>query len=404
MIGRCATGYRSGVRILLGLLLEYGAIQGDDRPAGDLKRYVTPEYVLYTDLSDDAARQVLARLVAMTDLYRQWTGDLAGAACNKLSFYLYGRYDDYLASFRGQRPTSAGRYDGVSLCAVADTNVFSEKGIWRVVQHEGWHQFSHRLLQREAPLPIWLEEGLAEYFGGAALTGDRLIPGAIDAERMRRVQRRIGAKQFRPLRKLVAMSRDEWSEAMNIVNYDQVGSVMQFLTRKHPDALKAYFRDMVLGRANLPSFRTHFGRNLKTLQKQYETWWLSLPDRPSAKRDDQITVETLMAFLRRLARQGRTFDSAEAFFQAARQGRCVLPARPPDGWLLPTLLAEALTKARQHENWRLRYDSNHRPVLTLTREDGTVFRARCISGKKIPVRVEITPARPTPTTAQSPEK
>jgi hypothetical protein len=168
-----------------------------------------------------------------------------------------------------------------------------------VIQHEGWHQYSHRVLQNGSPPPLWLEEGLAEYFGAAVWRDGKYQTGRIDAGsylqrdktivlqpgRLQRIRTRIRTGQFRPLAKLVTMRLSDWREQTNALNHDQVFSFVHFLLHadksRRRESLRAYLaevlRDPPEEAKSLEVFRKHFGRKLRRLQTEYETWWLSQP-------------------------------------------------------------------------------------------------------------------------------
>ena len=58
---------------------------------------------------------------------------------------------------------------------------------WHTVQHEGFHQFAHVVIRGD--LPIWVNEGLAEYFGEAVFTGDGFVSGVIPPTAMTGIRR-----------------------------------------------------------------------------------------------------------------------------------------------------------------------------------------------------------------------
>jgi len=72
------------------------------------------------------------------------------------------------------------------------------------VQHEGFQQFIHAA--GGGHIPIWINEGLAEYFGEALFTGDGYVVGLIPPQRLARGKQRIQQGQFKSLRKMMLMS------------------------------------------------------------------------------------------------------------------------------------------------------------------------------------------------------
>ncbi len=417
-------GRRLRIALVIGVViaaLGIGPLRAQ-RGADGMKKYAARYHVIYTDLPKEQVYEAVARITAIAEEYHRRTRKFSGKISKKLPFYLYRRYEDYQKSLDGKMQGSAGVYDGVCLRAAMDVERFSREDIWHVIQHEGWHQFAHMVVSRKVRLPIWLDEGIAEYFGEAIWTGDGIVTGVIDTGktfrkqdrtyvregRMQRVQRRIKANQFRPFVRIIRMTHSQWTEEMDIVNYDQVWSMVQFFVHakdgKYRRKFTAYINDATRGRPSLPAFKRHFGRNLSDLQKEYNEWWLSMEGNPTADLYDRITVETLVSFLGRAKNNKLTFHSAEAFFQAARQGLCDPDIKKgPSQWLPPTLLKKALLEAEKHKNWQLQTAPGSRPMLVLTRDDETVFEGRYIlkGRKRLPnVTVKIIPPKvsPEPTT------
>jgi hypothetical protein len=81
------------------------------------------------------------------------------------------------------------------------------------------------------------------------------------------------------------MKLADWPKQTNASNHDQVWSFVHFLLHaeksKYRKALQAYLTEVLRnppkGSKGQEVFRTHFGRDLHQLQKEYETWWLAQP-------------------------------------------------------------------------------------------------------------------------------
>ena len=154
--------WRLRVSILLAMspLIALGQpVESGDGVAEGLTTYETPYYFMHTDLSGEAALEAAARMTKMAEEYHARTRDFSGDIREKLDFYLFKNPDDYMAA--GGKPGSAGFFAGDRLLAIASNDIDGET--WHVVQHEGFHQFAHAVIGGE--LPIWVNEGLADYFG-----------------------------------------------------------------------------------------------------------------------------------------------------------------------------------------------------------------------------------------------
>lgn len=434
---RCALWAFLGVAVLLtgGVSLA----QQDDTPPPDsdsLVRYEGEAYILWTDLPEPRARESLARLEAIARQYRSLTGMDKEETFERLDVYLYRRCEEYrravIPKVGEDFARSAGVYTGEAIYATSDPLRFSHASVWHVLQHEAWHQFSHRVFCRgHRSLPIWVEEGLAEYFGEARWTGDHLLLGAIDLGRtieragktvhrpgrLDRIRRRIVAGQFRSVSEILALQYDTWAEELNVVNYDHVWSLVHFFLHgrdgEYRRAFGAYLDEVARGLPSQSSFRKHFGRDLETIQQQYEAWWQSRAPEQTGDVSDRAMLETLMAFLARAHLSRRHFASAGEFFAAARAGQLVLEDSD-NTWLPETLLRRAMRDrdSRPDFRWELDTDPRSRPRLRMIRPDGTVFEATFIPRGQPPrpdVRVQVMhplldPSLKTPESPEPPSQ
>ncbi len=362
------------------------------RGGSEMKKYQARYHILYTDLPQEKVYESIARVNAMAKEYYNRTKGFGGKITEKLPFYLHNRYEDYL-DVRGEKAAgSAGVYTGKELRAVADSKLTSWGKVWRIVQHEGFHQFAHMVICKgQHNLPVWLNEGLAEYFGEALWTGDNMVAGFIDAGatwregdkiytregRLQRVKREIENDEFVSFAKIVSMSTDQWNANLTAANYDQAWSMVQFFVHgnggKYRKPLQNYLGDMVKGRDSLRMFKRRFG-DVKSLEKEYRKWWLGLGDNPTADLYDRALVEILTSFLARANVKKIRFETADEFFELARSGKLYLNVREDKSQWLPNSLLDRAMKAKNfHEKWEIKTGKGYRPVLKLYRKDGTVF-------------------------------
>src|SRR5439155_8711537 len=128
----------------------------------------------------------------------------------RFPLYLYRSQDDYTAA--GGPPGTAGAFvysgtGGARLMVVAgDTPTLQT---WHLVQHEGFHQYARAAIGRK--LPIWLDEGLAEYFGEAIFTGDGYVTGIIPSWRLQRLRTELASGAFAPLPQFIKLSDEQWN-------------------------------------------------------------------------------------------------------------------------------------------------------------------------------------------------
>jgi hypothetical protein len=331
-----------------------GATQPTSSPASHpaaLRTVQAAHYTIHTDLDAEAAREAQARLDALWEEYRQRTASFCTVGSGRLVCYLYSRQEDYLAA--GGPPGTAGCFTGKALAAVAPA------GQWRTIQHEAFHQFAAAGAPR---LGVWLQEGLAEYFGHAEWTGDGFVVGLVPPWRLARLKEEIDGGRLLPFEQIMALGRDQWNRSADLAAYDQAWSMAHFLAHaddgKYRAAGEALVDDLAAGTPLKMAFARHFGDDVAAFQKRYTQWWRQQAADPTRHLRDQATAQTLNAFLVRAARAGHSFDTAEGFLAACRNNELRLGR---EQWLPPSLLATAVVRAKaltdQGFRWELRRPS-----------------------------------------------
>lgn len=378
--------------------------RGADEPTARLKRYRTHYYIIYTDLPVETVREAVVRLKAMAEEYHQRTRGFAGVIKRRLPFYLFSRGEDYYAA--GGLPGSTGTYDGSKLMAMASRR-FGD-GFWHTVQHEGFHQFADTVIRGR--LPVWVDEGLADYFGHGIWTGDGLVTGLIPRGRMRRVQRMIKTKRMLGFLEMMTMTQKRWNGQMNGRNYDQAWSMTYFLVHayggRYREAFGQFIKDIASGKPWEAAFVKRFGRDTTAFQRRYADWWLALPPNPTPEIHTIAVVQTLTSFLARATARKQEFKDFDEFFARAAAGKLDI-ASDSDQWLPGRLLARAVARAGKMTGWALRQKSakgtmkektrkeSRWPQIVLTDRKGKVFTGsfELRRGKVVRVGVVISPPK-----------
>lgn len=382
----------SVLRCLLPLLLAKatsGALPTNGLPDVDLPSYDTRYYVIHTDLTGDALREVELRMTRMAEEYRARTRGFFGSADRKLPFYLFRRARDYYAT--GAPEESAGVFTGTALLAVAEEK--TDLRTWHTIQHEGFHQYADAVIGSK--LPTWANEGLAEYFGEAIFTGDGFVSGVIPQWRLDRIRKTFEAGEFMPLREMMDLALSEWNAGLSTRNYDQAWSMVQFLAHgddgRYQDAFAAFLREIGRGKSWQVAWREQFG-DVDAFETRWKRYWTSLPDDPTAPLYGRIAAEILTAFFARSYAQRQTFDSFEQFAAAADKG--LLRASRED-WLPPSLAGDGVRLGRELGTWSIQPDSPGRPPrLVLAMPDGIRVTGRfTLRGARV-ARVQADVARP----------
>jgi len=331
-----------------------------------LNRFETKYYVLHTDLDAEGVREAFLRLDCMVDEYTRRTRGFRGRINKRLPFHLFVHPQDYYAA--GGLPGSAGVFQGDRLMAIAGPQL--RAGNWHIVQHEGFHQFVDAVIKGD--IPIWVNEGLAEYFGEALFTGDGYVSGVIPPYRLARVRKQIADGNFKTIREMMRLEHEAWNKAMALANYDQAWSMVHFLAHgedgKYQQRLIAFAREVGRGLQWEQAWLQCFGRDTTSFEDRWREYWTGLPENPTADLYTKTTVTIMTHHLARAASQKQTFETAEAFFEAAHTGR--LKAHRQD-WLPPNLLQIALAHVEHAGTWSLLKKGRQMSLICNTLDEKT---------------------------------
>lgn len=338
----------------------------DEAPAADgLREVVTDDYIVRTDLPEDDLPAMLQRLAAMVKEYRTRTASLSDRADDRrLPLQLYSELSAYTAA--GGTKGTAGFYDGERLFAYVGKTPDARS--WHTIQHEAFHQYLGAKLGYE--VPIWLNEGLAEYFGESLFTGDGFVSGLVPPWRLNQIREGITRGTFMPLRGLLAMTHEEWNESLNEMNYDMAWSLVHFLAHseggRHQAELTKYIQEAASGEP-LKTFTTTVGAPAK-VEDAWKAYWLDLRESDVHLTYAEAAVKTVTSFLGRSAAMRVRPGNIEKLLIAAKEND--LPQ--PRGQELPlSLLIECLTWSRELGTWRIDHTPRAKANVTLTLEDGT---------------------------------
>ncbi len=243
-------------------------------------------------------------------------------------------------------------------------------------------------------MPIWVNEGLAEYFGESVFTGDGFVTGVIPQARLERVQDSINNGRFRSIERMMRLSHEQWNREMSADNYDQAWSMVQFLAHgedgKYQKAFGAFMRAINRGRASEQAWNESFG-NSAQFEDRWKEFWLGLPRDPTAQLYAQASASTVASYLGRAHARRQTFASFELFREAAEAGKIEMADKD---WLPPGVLRQALAMGQGMGRWSIEETSVKTPQVVLLMEDGTrltaSFTVRAGRVDKVSVNVDDT--------------
>lgn len=164
------------IAVYLGMLL---AILGGARAV----RHWSPERTFTTEhfIINSAARDDQTRMCALIGemLFAEYTGvlrqlDVPAGPSGPLKVKLFRDADEFHA--KSDAPGWAEAYYKRPYCHLYCAEGEASPYQWMV--HEATHQMNAEVAKRS--FPVWLEEGLATYFGTSQISGNRITAGKID--------------------------------------------------------------------------------------------------------------------------------------------------------------------------------------------------------------------------------
>jgi hypothetical protein len=294
-------------------------------PGADMIRTGSRFYTIYTDLPKDEAREIAKH---MDGVFGEYTRRLSGAGFSatvrmELPLYLFSTqsaYVNFLAQNGINGQNSAGMFFVMPKVQglAAWTGDQSRMQMLHTLQHEGFHQFA--FLRIGGALPIWANEGLAEYFGDALLVRGRFVTGLVDPSRLAFVKAAIKADKAIPFNAMIGMSSRQWSfnvasgSPIGHLQYAQAWSMVHFLVHAKPayqQAFMRYLQQIKLGRPSEAAFEKAFGStDYEPFEEAWREYILALEPDELTTAAERLTF--LAQGLKMLAAKQKTVDSIES--------------------------------------------------------------------------------------------
>jgi tetratricopeptide (TPR) repeat protein len=245
-------------------------------------RLQSQRFVIFSSSSEEKTRGMVADAETLAAALMR-TNDRFGAARAKTTVFIFDRrrdsqpYFDLLFSRENVKATGAYvRHDGGGTMFVDASR--TGNGIERTAMHELVHDL---LRQGEANLPLWVEEGLAEYFSNARVNGARVLAG----DPIRAHIALLARKPPMPLVQLFAV-KPESDVGTSTAFYAQSWALVDSLIGNDQQAFFAFLRDLEHGTAVDAALRTHYRKSTAELETSIR--WRDLVSH-------HITLETVAA-------------------------------------------------------------------------------------------------------------
>eukprot|EP00752_Nemacystus_decipiens_P016716 g14954.t1 len=286
-------------------------------PTPTLTVYRSKHYRIYTNLSQRETVPYGRHMDALFEQYDKRFRSLGDQPIQRMPLYLFEteqQYDRFLQEHHIDASHSGGMFFVThQLQGLATwTDSRSRRKTLEVLQHEGFHQFAWHAFG--ASLPVWLNEGLAQYFENAVLDEDGgMSLGMTSRPRIERVKTAIKQGDTLAIDTLMRISTRQWAEVLrrspdraNLL-YAQSWSLTYFLIHGeagvHQPKLLDYLTRLSEGERPDGAMLMAFGKDgLKPLTQRWESFALSQQPDEVAEASERLAF--LGTGLRLLADQG----------------------------------------------------------------------------------------------------
>jgi len=227
---------------------------------------------------------------------------------------VYARREDYDAAVPAPLRGSAGAFISGQRLLATFKGERTDEAVFRTLYHEGFHQFLHSCVARN--VPMWLNEGFAEYFAEATWNGERFTTGRVPWVRLHVLRKAMAEGSYIPLRRLFAMGNREWlarawgEEGEGALQYCEAWSVVHFLLHadggRYRPRILGYLKLLSEGAESRGAFVKSFGSDVDGFERAWRRYVMQLrpgPDEVCA-RNLRVLAFAAMSYYRDPTRFG----------------------------------------------------------------------------------------------------
>lgn len=233
--------------------------------------YASRHYSVSSDLSRDVCRKIALQL---EETFRHVSARLAmGQHTEDRKFVVYvfsgqASYLDYIRGvFGGSGEHTTGMYSQ-SLKQLLILGGVDNEELLNTTRHEGFHQFLDSTI---SDVPIWLNEGLAEYFASSRSPFGEWKDGRIDQGHLQEL-RSAGSSALIPLNRFVRYSQERFMRG-GAASYAQAWAFVHFLRHssiQNKDTFKLIMAELEAGSSSFRArTRAFAGRDWKAMDLEF---------------------------------------------------------------------------------------------------------------------------------------
>lgn len=238
----------------IGVLLSYSCVPLSNAHAArlNLHTFTTRNYNVHTNAPVAHARPFALHMDKVFDEYKRRFEKLNLAAHKvdkRMDLYLFqtrGQYEQFLQV----NDIPAQNTGGMFVINPKINGLFTfikgrpVRQTLSTLQHEGFHQFAYAYIGPN--LPIWVNEGIAQFFEDGVLIGKSFHLDIANARRLEQIKAAINNQQTLPFSQIISMSDKQWGQNVQrdqrtaSIQYDQAWSMVYFLINSNDKLLTAF--------------------------------------------------------------------------------------------------------------------------------------------------------------------
>jgi len=247
----------------------------------------TKHYEVTTDVSPALARLVGEHMEQILAEYKRRLSNFKWEERERFKVQVFKNQRDYNRAVPAALTGSTGAFVSRTRLLATYLGERTYEEVFRTLYHEGFHQFMYLCISQDCPL--WLNEGLAEYFSEATWNGKGFETGQVPPERLMVVQKALREKELLRLQRLFSMESEEWLRSMRMekqrayVQYCQAWSVVHFFIHsdrgRHLPKLLDYLANVASGMNVDVAFERSFGKDVNAIERAWRRYIMNLkPD------------------------------------------------------------------------------------------------------------------------------
>jgi hypothetical protein len=256
--------------------------------AARLRSYPSKHYEVESTLGRKDTRVLSKHMDRIFEAYRAKFGDIGLKKKNALTMTMYlfrgqEQYQRFMAKHEIDAANSGGmffyqpRIQGLATF----TKGRSVTETFAVLQHEGFHQFAFHYIGSE--LPIWVNEGLAQYFEDGIFARGKLILDLANAERIASVKAALRDGKTIDFERMLSITSEQWAETLRSdpdearLLYDQAWSMVFYLATtdkgRHLRSFRDYLKAVARGGDSAAAFLKAFDiKDTATFEQQWREY------------------------------------------------------------------------------------------------------------------------------------